>query len=235
MSGVQQRLKIKDLPLSERPYEKLERFGAEVLSNAELLAIIIKTGNKSETSVALAQRILKQDEEGEGLAFLYDVSLEQLKALKGIGRVKAIQIKALTELSKRMASTFNFNKRVVIKSPEDVSRLLMEEMRRLRKEVFKVVLLNTKNHVIKIISVSVGSLNASIVHPREVFSEAVKAGCSSVLLVHNHPSGDPAPSPEDIETTKRLVNAGEILGIKVLDHVIIGDGKYISLKESGIM
>jgi len=235
MSGVQQRLKIKDLPLSERPYEKLERFGAEVLSNAELLAIIIKTGNKSETSVALAQRILKQDEEGEGLAFLYDVSLEQLKALKGIGRVKAIQIKALTELSKRMASTFNFNKRVVIKSPEDVSRLLMEEMRRLRKEVFKVVLLNTKNHVIKIISVSVGSLNASIVHPREVFSEAVKAGCSSVLLVHNHPSGDPASSPEDIETTKRLVNAGEILGIKVLDHVIIGDGKYISLKESGIM
>lgn len=236
MQNVQyNRLKMKDLPISERPYEKLEKFGPEMLSNAELLAIIIKTGSRTDTSVALAQRVLKQNDGDGGLAFLYDISLEQLKTLKGIGRVKAIQIKALMELSKRIASTFSFNNRFIIKSPDDVSRLLMEEMRHLKKEVFKVVLLNTKNHVIKHINVSVGSLSASIVHPREVFCEAVKAGCSAVLMIHNHPSGDPDPSSEDIETTRRLVNAGDILGIKVLDHIVIGDGRYVSLKERGII
>jgi DNA repair protein RadC len=235
MSKVQQKLRMKDLPLNERPYEKLEKFGEQMLSNAELLSIIIRTGSRTETSVALAQRVLAQDKGGEGLTFLYDVSLEQLMSIKGIGRVKAIQIKALMEFSKRIASTFSFNNRITIKSPQDISRLFMEELRHLQKEVFKVVLLNTKNHVIKCIDISVGSLNSSIVHPREVFSEAVKSGCSAILLVHNHPSGDPDPSTEDIHTTRRLIEAGDILGIKVLDHIIIGDGRYISLKEKGII
>jgi len=235
MAEMQYRLKIKDLPVSERPYEKLEKFGAEILSNAELLAIIIKTGSKNETSVIIAQRILKQDKDDGGLEFLYDASLEQLRGINGIGRVKAIQIKALAELSKRMSSTFIMNGKVTIKSPEDVSRLLMEEMRHLKKEVFKIILLNAKNHIIKHLSISVGSLTASIVHPREVFSEAVKCGCSGILLVHNHPSGDTEPSGEDIETTRRLIDAGSILGIKVLDHIIIGDGKYLSLKEKGLI
>lgn len=233
--AIQNKLKIKDLPVSERPYEKLEKYGADVLSNAELLAIIIRTGNRNETSVALAQRVLMQDDSSDGLPFLHNISLEELRNISGIGRVKAIQIKAVMELSKRISSTFNTGNRVVIKSPDDVDRLLREEMRHLKKEVFKVILLNTKNHLIKQLNISVGSLTASVVHPREVFSEAVKAGCSAVIFVHNHPSGDPEPSTEDIDTTGRLVNAGNILGIKVLDHIIIGNGKYISLKERGLL
>ncbi len=228
-------LKMKDMPLSERPYEKLEQYGPEILSNAELLAVVIRSGNRHETSVALAQRILAMNKSDGGMAYLYDLSLEELRAAKGIGRVKAIQIKAVMEISKRVSSAFIMNNRVAIKSPEDVSRLLMEELRYLKKEVFKIILLNTKNYIIKSVNVSMGSLNSSIVHPREVFSEAVKAGCSGLLLAHNHPSGDPEPSREDIETTQRLVNAGDILGIKVLDHVIIGDGRYISFKEKGLV
>ena len=166
---------------------------------------------------------------------LHDLSVEELRRVKGIRKVKSLQIKAVLELSKRISASLINNKKVTIKSPAEVSMLLMEEMRHLKKEVFKVILLNTKNHIIKYLNVSVGSLNSSIVHPREVFSEAVKAGCSGMLLVHNHPSGDPEPSREDVETTQRLVNAGSILGIKVLDHVIIGDGRYISLREQGLM
>ncbi|NMB96156.1 MAG: DNA repair protein RadC [Clostridiaceae bacterium] len=229
------RLKMKDLPINERPYEKLEKYGAEMLSDAELLAIIIKTGTRNETSVSLAQRILARDEEGKGIAALHDFSLEQLRSISGIGKVKAIQIKAAMELSKRVASAIGNNGKIIIRSSNDVSRLLMEDMRHLKKEVFKVLLLNTKNHLIKQMNVSVGSLNASIVHPREVFSEAVKTGCSSVIFVHNHPSGDPEPSKEDIDTTRKLADAGKILGINVLDHIIIGNGIYVSLKEKGII
>ncbi len=232
---MEYRLRMKDMPVSERPYEKLEKYGSETLSNAELLAIVIRTGSREETSVALAQRVLSLGECGRGLAFLHDMSVEELQKTKGIGRVKALQIKAVMELSKRVSASFINNNRVTIKSPVEVSTLFMEEMRHLKKEVFKIILLNTKNHIIKYLNVSVGSLNSSIVHPREVFSEAVKTGCSGMLLVHNHPSGDPEPSREDIETTQRLVNAGNIIGIKVLDHVVIGDGRYISFKEQGLM
>lgn len=234
-ANMRNKLKIKDLPLSERPYEKMESAGSEALSNAELLAIIIRTGIQNETSVDLAQRLLTMDEEGSGLSFLYDMSLEELQGIHGIGRVKAIQIKAVMELSKRIASSFAAGGRVTVKSPQDISRLFMEEMRHLKKEVFKVIFLNTKNHVIKSTNISIGSLTASIVHPREVFKEAVKVGCAAVIFLHNHPSGDPEPSSEDIETTKRLMSAGNILGIKVLDHIIIGDGKFVSLKEKGFM
>jgi len=235
LTKMEYRLRMKDIPASERPYEKLEKFGPETLSNAELLAVIIRTGSAEETSVALAQRLLSLGENRGGISHLHDLSVEELRMTKGIGRVKALQIKAVLELSKRISASLINSNKVTIKSPAEVSMLLMEEMRYLKKEVFKVILLNTKNHIIKYLNVSVGSLNASIVHPREVFSEAVKSGCSAILLAHNHPSGDPEPSREDIETTHRLVNAGNILGIKVLDHVIIGDGRYISLKEQGLM
>lgn len=227
-------LKMKDMPLCERPYEKLEQHGPEMLSNAELLAVIIRSGSKNETSVAVAQRLLAMNEAG-GIASLHDLSLEELRSARGIGRVKAIQIKAVLELSKRVSTALVMHNRVAVKSPDEVSRLLMEEMRYLKKEVFKIILLNTKNHIIKTLNVSIGSLNSSIVHPREVFSEAVKASCSGILLAHNHPSGDPEPSREDIDTTQRLVNSGNILGIKVLDHIIIGDGRYISFKEHGLL
>lgn len=232
---MEYRLRMKDIPVSERPYEKLEKYGSETLSNAELLAIVIRTGSMEETSVALAQRLLSLGENSGGIVFLHDLSVEELRKTKGIGRVKALQIKAVMELSKRVSASLINNNKVTIKSPVEVCTLLMEEMRHLKKEVFKIILLNTKNNIIKYLNVSVGSLNSSIVHPREVFSEAVKVGCSGMLLAHNHPSGDPEPSREDIETTQRLVNAGNILGIRVLDHVVIGDGRYISFKEQGLM
>jgi DNA repair protein RadC len=234
MEQVCARLKIKDLPVNERPYEKLERFGPEMLSNAELLAIIIRTGNRNETSVSLAQRVLKHDREGSGLSFLHHTTVEQLRKINGIGRVKAIQLKAVMELSKRIASFYDTN-RIVLNATADVARVFMEEMRHLDREVFKTVMVNTKNQIIKQRNVSVGSLSASIVHPREVFSEALKIGCAAVIFVHNHPSGDPTPSVDDVDTTRRLVNAGDILGIKVLDHVIIGNGVYVSFKEKGLL
>ncbi len=226
------RLKIKELPLCERPYDKLETVGSEHLSNAELLAVIIKTGTKSFTAVELAQLVLKLSHDGR-LSTLNNLSIEQLMQIKGIGKVKAIQIKSVLELSKRIATSDGIVHHV-IKSAKDVNTLLMEEMRYLKKEIFKALLLDTKNQVIKIIDVSIGSLNSSIVHPREVFCEAIKSGCNSIIFVHNHPSGDPTPSSEDIKTTQRLEECGNILGIRVLDHIIIGDGKYISFKDKCI-
>ncbi|PYG87286.1 DNA repair protein RadC [Ruminiclostridium sufflavum DSM 19573] len=227
------RLKIKELPISERPYEKLEAIGSEHLSNAELLAVIIKTGTKSFTAVELAQLVIKLSHDGR-LSTLNNLSIEQLKKIKGIGKVKAIQIKAVLELSKRIATSDGIVHHV-IKSAKDVNTLLMEEMRYLKKEIFKALLLDTKNQVIKITDVSIGSLNSSIVHPREVFCEAIKCGCNSIIFVHNHPSGDPTPSAEDIKTTQRLDESGNILGIRVLDHIIIGDGIYVSFKDKGII
>ncbi|MCG8502026.1 MAG: DNA repair protein RadC [Firmicutes bacterium] len=234
METQQSRLRIKDLPSEERPYEKLERYGSEMLSNAELMAIIIKTGTKTETSVEVARRVLKECAEDNGLAFLHDISLEELKRIKGIGRVKAVQLKAVIQLAKRIAAS-GYQDKMCISSPADVSKLLMEDMRYLKQEHFKIIMLNVKNHVLKHVDITIGTLNASIVHPRDVFSEPIRVKCASVILVHNHPSGDPAPSHEDIEVTKRIVEAGKILGIDVLDHIIIGDGKYVSLKEKGII
>ena len=227
-------LRIKELPLGERPYEKLEKYGQEALSNAELMAIIIKTGTKKATSVDIGRRILKKYSGNKGLSFLYDISLEELKSIKGIGRVKAIQLKAAVELGKRVFNPGS-NDNKFISCPADVSKLVMDEMRYLKQEHFRVIMLNTKNYVLKILNVSVGTLDISIVHPRDVFSEAIREKCSSIILVHNHPSGEPTPSKEDITATKRIIKSGEILGIEVLDHIIIGDGKYISLKESGIV
>ncbi|EMS74152.1 RadC family protein [Ruminiclostridium cellobioparum] len=226
-----ERLKIKELPIGERPYEKLEVVGAEHLSNAELLAVIIKTGTKSYTAVELAQHVLRLSHDGR-LSSLNNLSIEQLKKIKGIGRVKAIQIKAALELSKRVATNDGLLHHT-IKNANDVNNLMMEEMRYLKKEIFKALLLDTKNQIIKIVDVSMGSLNSSIVHPREVFSEAVKYGSNSIIFVHNHPSGDPTPSAEDLQTTQRLEKAGSILGIKVLDHIVVGDGKFVSFKEKG--
>lgn len=228
-----ERMKIKELPIGERPYEKLEAIGAEHLSNAELLAVIIKTGTKAYTAVELAQHVLRLSHDGR-ISSLNNLSIEQLKKIKGIGRVKAIQIKAALELSKRVATSdgvFHHS----VKSANDVVNLMMEELRYLKKEIFKALLLDTKNQIIKVTDISMGSLNSSIVHPREVFSEAIKYGTNSIIFVHNHPSGDPTASAEDIQTTQRLENAGNILGIKVLDHIIIGDGRFFSFKEKGLV
>lgn len=220
------------MPESERPREKLFTYGVERLSNAELIAIILGKGTREKSAVSLAHNILNYNE--EGLRFLTNCTVEELSEIKGMGLAKSAQIIAAVELGKRIALATKANN-YKIKSPDDVSNLLMDEMRYLKKEFFNIVLLNTKHELITVENISIGSLNASIVHPREVFVKAVKRSCSAIILVHNHPSGDPQPSKEDINITRRLVEAGKIIGIEVLDHVIIGDGIYCSLKEKGIM
>ena len=222
---------IRDLPLDERPREKLQAIGPEGLSNAELIAILLRTGNSGESALHLAERIIAKS---GGLRSLPDLTLEELQGFKGIGPAKAVQIKAALELSKRIATTLNNNDNAVT-SPRHVADLFMEELRYKKKEYFKLIILNTKNKVISREEISVGSLNASIVHPREIFSVPIKKSASSIILVHNHPSGDPTPSKEDLAVTRRLVDAGNILGIEVKDHIIIGDGCYLSFKEKGLI
>ncbi|GLI06607.1 UPF0758 protein [Paenibacillus tyrfis] len=222
---------LRDVPSEDRPRERMMLYGAQALSNAELLAILLRTGTYQESAVHVAQRLLL---ECGGLRMLTDMSMEQLTEIKGIGEAKALQIQAGIELGRRLARS-TMNETVTIRSPQDVAALLMEDLRYLQKEHFVCLFLNTKNHVIGQETLSMGSLNASIVHPREVFRAAIKRSSASIVCAHNHPSGDPTPSPEDVEITKRLVQAGEIVGIDVLDHIVIGDKRYISLKELGFM
>jgi DNA repair protein RadC len=222
---------IKDLPAEMRPREKMQTQGPEALSNGELLAILIRVGNRSESALDLANRLLAQ---AGGLRFLVETSIEELSKIKGIGLAKASQIKAAVELGRRIALDPG-EMRPVIRSPEDVASLLMEKMRFLDREHFQVMTLNTKNQVLGIKTAFIGSLNSSIVHPREIFKEAIKRSAAALILVHNHPSGDPSPSPEDLDVTRRLQEAGRLLGIEILDHVIIGDRKFYSLKQQGKM
>lgn len=223
---------IKDMPLNERPREKLFKYGVKSLSNAELIAIIIRTGNRQDTAIELSNRILSMD--SKGLGFLSDASFEELTSVKGIGKCKASQIIAAVELGKRISTQRSVEK-VKVTSPKDIVSLLMEEMRYLNKEHFKVAILDTKNQIITIEGISIGNLNSSIVHPREVFNAAIRRSGNSIILIHNHPSGDPTPSREDITITSRIIDAGNIIGIKVLDHIIIGDNRYISFKEENII
>lgn len=222
---------IKSIPEDDRPQEKLLKYGANNLSNSELIAVILRTGSKEENVVKLSQRILNED--GKGLRNIAEGSVEKFKSFKGINDVKAAMLMAVAELSKRI-STLKIEK-IKISSPSDAAVVLMEEMRYYKKEYFKIILLDTKNNIKKVSEISVGSLNSSIVHPREVFSEAVVNSASSIILVHNHPSGESEPSHEDIVLTNRLDECGKILGIKILDHIIIGDGVFYSFKEEGLL
>lgn len=179
-------IKLKELPISERPYEKLERYGEQSLSNSELLAIIIKTGTKDETAVTLAQKILKTDT-GQSLRELQEIPLTELMKIKGIGKVKAIQLKAVCEISKRMSMPIN-SKKICIKSGQDVANLLMDEMRFLKREHAKVLLLNNKNVLIKITDIAYGGRNFASLEPKEILQEAIQTGSNKIILVHNHPS-----------------------------------------------
>jgi DNA repair protein RadC len=230
MSVSSSKLRIKDLPESERPREKLTKYGAEVLSNAELLAILLRTGTKDESAIDIAYKLLKHQ---EGIGFILENKAEELSSIHGIGPAKAAQLKAAVELGRRLA-TQTYKKEIFIRCSKDASNIVMEDMRYLKKECMKAILLNIKCGLVSIEEISVGSINSSIVHPREVFVPAIKKSCASLILVHNHPSGDPTPSQEDINITNRLIEGGKILGIEVVDHIIIGDGKYVSLKDKGI-
>ncbi|MEI2355598.1 RadC family protein [Mesobacillus zeae] len=220
---------IRDYPQSERPRERFILNGPQSLSNHELLALVLGTGTKNEPVLQLANRLLSQF---EGLRLLKDATLEELTSIKGIGKAKAIHILAAVEIGRRIAN-HTIDERYVVRSPEDGAKYLMNDMRFLPQEHFVCLYLNTKNQVIHRQTIFIGSLNASIVHPREVFKEAVRRSAASVICAHNHPSGDPSPSREDIEVTKRLAECGKIVGIEILDHLIIGENKYVSLKEKG--
>ena len=223
-------MKIKELPLTERPYEKLEIYGAESLSNAELLAIIIKTGTKEQSAVSIAQNILKLNEqaEQENLRFLQEMALEEFMKIKGIGKVKAIQLKAVCELTKRIARPIN-QKKPIIKTPKDVADMLIPELRYEKQEKVKVLILNSKNTVLKTYDVSLGGSNFSYIEPKDVLAEAIKMQAPKIILIHNHPSGDAKPSKGDYKVTDRIYEAAQLRGIQLLDHIIIGDGSYQSL------
>lgn len=223
-------MKIKELPLTERPYEKLEIYGAESLSNAELLAIIIKTGTKEQSAVSIAQNILKLNEQAqqENLRFLQEIALEEFMKIKGIGKVKAIQLKAVCELTKRIARPIN-QKKPSIKTPKDVADMLIPELRYEKQEKVKVLILNSKNVVLKTQDVSLGGSNSASIEPKDVLAEAIKMQAPKIILVHNHPSGDVKPSKGDYKVTDRIYEAAQLMGIQLLDHIIIGDGTYQSL------
>lgn len=223
-------IKIKQLPISERPYEKLQMYGEKTLSNSELLAIIIKTGTKEETALQLAQKVLSINKENkiDSLRFLEQVSIEELIKIKGIGRVKAIQLKAVCELAKRIARPINIDK-IVIKSPKDVANLLGEELRYEKREILKVLILNTKNIVQKIEDIAIGGNFSINIEPKDIFKEAIKMEMPKIIVVHNHPSGNATPSTSDIEITNTMSKCAKLLGIQLLDHIVIGDGTFESI------
>ncbi len=228
---VDYRVAIKDMPVDLRPRERLLKEGPQYLSDIELLAILLRTGSADASAMDLAAGLLGHF---GGLKQLLDATTEELSAFKGIGPAKVAQIKAALEIGKRVAMAVAWD-RPSIKSPESAAALVMEEMRHLDREHFWALLLNTKNQVLAREVVSIGTLNFSAIHPRELFKAAIKRSAAALILVHNHPSGDPTPSKQDLEATRRLVEAGNILGIEILDHLVIGDNKFTSFKAEGLL
>lgn len=231
MLTSEQPLMIRDVHAQDRPRERLVNQGAESLSNQELIAILLRTGTKQESVLHLSNQVLHHFEH---LHHLKDATIEEMTSIKGIGQAKAVQLLAAVELGRRLSSK-RTDEKYTIRSPKDAASYLMADMTSLRQEHFVVLFLNIKNQVMHKQTIFVGSLNASIVHPREIFREAVRRSAASIVCAHNHPSGNPAPSPEDIAVTKRLLEAGSIVGIELLDHIIIGDHQFISLNEKGYM
>ncbi|MDI9485511.1 MAG: DNA repair protein RadC [Bacillota bacterium] len=224
-------IRMKDVPKEERPRERLIRHGAERLANRELLAILLRTGNRNESALMLADRLLSRF---GSLPELAQTSYEELLSVKGIGPAKAADILAAFELAKRLGeSRMEFEG--IISNPQDAAQLVLGELSHADKEHFMIIMLNTKHRVIAKKVVSIGHLHASLVHPREMFKEAIKRSSAAVILVHNHPSGDLTPSRDDITTTERLRDVGEMLGIEVLDHIIVGNNNYLSFREQGLL
>ena len=223
-------MKMKELPNLERPYEKLELYGEEKLTDIELLAIVIKSGTKKETALQVAEKILLlgKKEGYENLEFLQHISIEQLTKIKGVGRIKAIQLKAVAELTKRISKPIN-NKRIYLKNTDDVANLLMEEMKNEKREIAKLLILNNKNTVLKIKDISFGGTNFAMISPKEILVDAIKMQANRIILVHNHPSGDPTPSKQDYVLTERIMQAAELFNISLVDHIVIGYNKYKSV------
>ncbi|MFC1942202.1 DNA repair protein RadC [Chloroflexota bacterium] len=222
---------IHDLPVSERPRERLQRLGVESLSAQEILALILGRGIAGESVMVTAQRLLSRFNNLKGVA---GASLQELAQIRGIGIAKASQIIAAMELANRVDGYSESVEKPLVKTPDDVAGLVQGRLKGKKKEYFLAVLLDTRNQLIKVAEISVGSLDSSIVHLREVFKEVISASAAAVIFAHNHPSGDTEPSEDDINLTKRLAEVGEIMGIDVLDHIIIGDKKVLSMKREGL-
>ncbi len=218
---------VRELPLEERPRERLKRLGPEALQDSELLAVLFRTGTRDFGAVALAQQVMAAFGDLRALA---RASLSELQQVKGLGVVKAIEIKAALELGKRLSIHTDLNRRR-IKCAQDVAEILMIRFKDCESEEFKCMLLNAKNEVLRIVDVSKGGLDATMALPRDVYRQAVRESAHAVIVCHNHPSGDPEPSKDDINLTKRLEEGAQVLGMRLLDHVIFGDGRYVSLKE----
>lgn len=226
-------MRIKDIPQEERPKEKLMYAGAESLSTSELLALIIRTGNSSKSAVQLAEDVLAYS--AKELGSLREADVQELTEIDGIGSTKACSIVASLELARRLLGREPDEPRISMKNPESVANLLMEDMRGLKQEHLVALLLNAKCEIESRITVSMGELTSTVVHPREVFHPAIRKGAAGIILAHNHPSGDPTPSQDDIQSTKRIMEVSKLVGIRLLDHLIIGDGRYISLRNEGYM
>ena len=222
---------IKELPLEDRPREKLISYGESKLSNSELIAILLGSGTRGRTAIELAQDILCQS---SGLVGLADLSIDELTQKKGIGQSKASRLKVAFELGRRL-SDFSPAKKTILRSPVHAVDYMQSRLKLKKQEIFLVVLLDIKSQVIKVEEISKGGLAKSIVHPREVFKTAIRASAAGIILGHNHPSGNTTASPEDINITNKLIEAGNIIGIKVIDHLIIGDNNYLSMREEGLI
>lgn len=229
-AGIEYNPTIKELPSSERPRERLLHYGANALSTAELLAIILRTGTRDENVVRLAQRLLISY---GGLAGLARANTAELSAERGLGPAKTTQLKAALELGRRLLAE-SPGERPQIRSPADAANLVMSEMSLLEQEHLRVMLLDTKNHVLASPTIYIGSLNTSLVRVGELFREAIRANAAALIVLHNHPSGDPTPSPEDVAITRQIAEAGRLLGVEVIDHLIIGRQRFVSLKERGL-
>ena len=217
----------------DRPYEKCERFGAENLTDAELLAVLLRTGTRGENSLQVAHRPIQSDLSGRGVLNIHRWTFEQLTRVRGIGRVKAIQILCLSELAKRMARSAAVES-LDFSQPDTIAKYYMEDMRHREKEILKLLLLNTRTRLIGEINVSTGTVDTALVSPRELFMEALQRNAVCIILLHNHPSGDPTPSLADVQITRRIYEAGALIGIELLDHIIIGDNCFVSMKEKGV-
>lgn len=229
------KIMMRDIPKNDRPYEKCLRIGPEGLSDAELLSVIIRTGSRDENSIILAEKILALNYPRDGILGLLHLSLPELMQVRGIGKVKGTQLLCVGELSRRIWKRDVLRKMTVFNEPNTIVNYFMEDMRHMEQEQLYVMLLNTKNVLIKDILMSKGTVNASIASPREIFIQALRYQAVSIILVHNHPSGDPTPSQEDCHLTRRVQEAGSLIGIQLMDHIIIGDNSYSSFRKEGML
>ena len=234
MSMQRKKPLINEMAKQDRPREKFERLGAQKLTDAELLALILRTGTRILSAVALAEEILNLNIPGHGLEKLYHMSKKDLINIYGIGDVKSVQILALGELSIRL-SKLKAREQISFHSPESIARYYMAEFRSYRQEHLMLLLFDSKNHLSGERLISKGTVNSSIAEPRDIYSEALRMGAVSIILIHNHPSGDITPSSADLTVTKRIRESGDLLGIRLLDHIIVGNGNYISMQEEGLM